>query len=140
MLDDPRPWPEGAGRYCVMNAGDLTENHNRFQLAPFTNPRGELSGLSANIMGLDFVLMVEPPILSESLMLAKAEFRPSQIVVTYPTATNWIAISWDDGKLRTNTMSLKFSEKSAPDKPDYYALTETPEPIVRARPSIFESC
>ncbi len=34
MLDDPRHWPEGTGLYCVMNAGDLTENHNRFQLAP----------------------------------------------------------------------------------------------------------
>jgi hypothetical protein len=108
MLDDPRHWPEGAGLYCVMNAGDRTENQNRFQLAPFTNPHGELSGLGANILGLDFVLMLEPPILSESPMLAKAEFRPSQILVTYPTATNWIAISWDDGKVRANTMSLKF--------------------------------
>jgi hypothetical protein len=59
-------------------------------------------------MGLSFVLMLEPPILSESPMLAKAEFRPSQIIVTYPTATNWIAISWDDGKVRTNTLSLEF--------------------------------
>jgi hypothetical protein len=108
MLDDPGHWPEGAGLYCVMNAGDLTANHNRFQLAPLTNPRGELSGLSVNIMGLNFVLMLEPPILSESPMLAKAEFRPSQIVVTYPTATNWLAISWEDGKVRTNTLSLKF--------------------------------
>jgi hypothetical protein len=108
MLDDPRHWPEGAGLYCVMNAGDITQNHNRFQLAPFANPHGELSGLGANIMGLNFVLMLEPPILSESPMLAKAEFRPSQIIVTYPTATNWLAISWDDGKVRTNTLSLKF--------------------------------
>jgi hypothetical protein len=112
MLDDPGHWPDGAGLYCVMSAGDLTENHDRFQLVPFTNPRGELNGLGANIMGLTFVLMLEPPILSESPMLAKAVFRPSQIIVTYPAITNWIAISWADGKVRTNTMTLKFLRKA----------------------------
>jgi hypothetical protein len=105
MLDDPSHWPERTGLYCVMASGHIAQNHNRFQLAPLTNPEGELSGLHANILGLDFILMLEPPIGSA---LANAEFRPSQIMVTYPRATNWVAMSWDDGVYRTNTLSLKF--------------------------------
>jgi hypothetical protein len=110
MLDDPRHWPDGAGLYCVMSAGNVTENHNRFQLAPLTNPHGDLSGLVANIMGLDFILMLEPPIMSQSPALANAKFRPGQIVVTYPAATNWLTISWEDGSRggNTETLSLKF--------------------------------
>jgi hypothetical protein len=48
MLDDPTRWPDGAGLYCVMNAGDVTENHNRFQLQAYTNQHGEISGLGVN--------------------------------------------------------------------------------------------
>jgi hypothetical protein len=60
MLDDPKHWPEGSGLYCVMNAGDVTANHNRFQLVPYTNSREEISGLGVNFMGLDFILLLEP--------------------------------------------------------------------------------
>jgi hypothetical protein len=108
MLDDPHQWPESTGLYCVMNAGDLTENHNRFQLAPFTNMHGELGGLWANIMGLSFVLMLEPLDILENPQLKKAVFRPGQIRVTYPTSVNWIAVSWDDGRKHTETLSLNF--------------------------------
>ena len=108
MLDDPQQWPEGTGLYCVMSAGDLTENHNRFQLAPFTNSRGELGSLWANILGLSFVLVLEPLDISENPRLARGVFRPGQIVITYPNSVNWLAMSWDDGKKHTRTMSLKF--------------------------------
>jgi hypothetical protein len=60
MLDGPLSWPDGAGLYCVMIPGALMENHNRFQLQPYTNQDGEISGLGVNIMGLSFVLMLEP--------------------------------------------------------------------------------
>ena len=59
MLDDPKKWPKGAGLYCIMLAGQMTQNYNRFQIAPYMNARDELSGLGINIMGLDFVLMLE---------------------------------------------------------------------------------
>jgi hypothetical protein len=42
MLDDPRHWPEGAGLYCIMNAGDLTENTVRFQFQPLTNEHDDI--------------------------------------------------------------------------------------------------
>ncbi len=108
MLDDPQRWPESTGLYGVMNDGEMTQNHNRFQLAPFTNPQGELGGLGVNIMGLSFLLMLEPLDILVNPQLQKAVFRPGQIMITYPKSTNWIAISWDDGKQHTNTLSLKF--------------------------------
>ncbi len=107
MLDDPRSWPAGTGLYCVMNAGDVTQNHNRFQLAPYTNAQGELSGLGVNIMGLDFVLMLEPPDLTASPGLRRATYRPGQIMITFAGVVNWIAITWEDGKPHHDTMSLK---------------------------------
>jgi hypothetical protein len=108
MLDDPRTWPQGAGLYCVMNAGDVTHNHNRFQLAPYMNARDELNGLGVNIMGLDFVLMLELPDALFNPYLQHATFRPGQIVITFAKSTNWIAISWEDGRRHLDTMSLKF--------------------------------
>lgn len=107
MLDDPKSWPEGAGLYCVMYEGDLTQNHNRFQLAPYTNSQDELSGLGVSIMGLNFVLMLEPPNLSLSPHLQRAKFRPSQIMISFPSSKNWISISWIDEK-RHADLSLKF--------------------------------
>lgn len=108
MLDDPLSWPDGAGLYCVMNAGDVTHNHNRFQLVPYISTRDELSGLGVNIMGLDFVLMLERPDLALSPQLQRATFRPSQIMIQFAKSFNWIAISWQDGKPHRKTMSLKF--------------------------------
>ena len=111
MLDDPAKWPSGAGLYCVMNPGDVTHNHNRFQLAPYMSARDELSGLGVNIMGLDFVLMLEPPDITLSPHLQRATFRPGQIMITFAKSANWIVISWDDCKPHPNTMSLRFLQK-----------------------------
>jgi hypothetical protein len=82
MLDDPTHWPDGAGLYCVMDAGDVTENHNRFQLQPYTNQRDEISGLGVNIMGLFLVLMLEPLDLAISLQLKNAKYRPGQVSIS----------------------------------------------------------
>lgn len=60
MLDDPRHWPEGAGLYCTMNAGDRMSNHPRFQLQPLTNAQEDIEALALNILGLGFVLLLEP--------------------------------------------------------------------------------
>ena len=60
MLDNLGHWPVGAGLYCVMNAGEMTQNHPRFQLQPFTNDHGEIEVLGFNILGLRFVLILEP--------------------------------------------------------------------------------
>ena len=107
MLDEPGAWPENTGLYCVMNTGDLTHNHNRFQLVPYTNASDELSGLGVNIMGLDFVLMLEPPDLSPGTLLSTARFRPGQIAITFPNSVNVIDISWDDNR-KHEAFSLSF--------------------------------
>jgi hypothetical protein len=108
MLDDPTHWPDGAGLYCVMNAGEQTQNHNRFQLQPYMNKQDEINGLAVNIMGLSFVLMLEPPDLNIVPQFKQAKYRPNQITVSYPHTMNWIAISWDDGKQHNETLSLQF--------------------------------
>jgi hypothetical protein len=105
MLDDPRGWPQGAGIYCTMNEGEVTYNHNRFQLAPHMNAHDELNGLGINIMGLHFLLMLEPP--NDALFLQRATFRPGQIMITSANAKNRIEISWEDGKRHMDTLSLE---------------------------------
>ena len=108
MLDDVGEWPSGAGLHCIMNAGDVTQNQNRFQLAPFTNAAGEIGGLWTNILGLSFVLLLEPLDVSKNPQFARAVYRPGQIVVTYPKSTNWLVLSWDDGRRHNDSLSLRF--------------------------------
>nr|WP_019862309.1 hypothetical protein [Mesorhizobium loti] len=107
MLDDPQAWPAGAGLYCPMMTGQTAENHNRFQIQPYTNQSGEIVGLSASILGLAFVLMLQPPDLAEVPQLLTARFRPGQISVRYPAGTTLIDISWDDGRSH-DPLSLQF--------------------------------
>ena len=59
MLDDSLHWPEGAGLYCTMDAGDVTENNPRFQFQPLTNEHDDIEALAINIMGFRFVLLLE---------------------------------------------------------------------------------
>lgn len=98
MLDDPQHWPDGAGLYCTMNTGELTENTVRFQFQPLTNERDDIEALAFNILGLRFVLLLGAPDLARYPFLSDAKYRPGRIVVTYPTSTNWITLSWEDDK------------------------------------------
>lgn len=98
MLDDPRHWPEGAGLYCIMNTGDLTENTLRFELQPLTNDDDEIEALAFNIMGFRFVLLLEAPDVNRYPFLQGARFRPSRFLISYPASTNWLTLSWEDGK------------------------------------------
>jgi hypothetical protein len=98
MLDDPRHWPEGAGLYCTMNTGDLTEDTPRFQLQPFTNERDDIEILGFNILGFRFVLLFEAPDLTKYPDLRDARYRPGRIVISYPKSTNWVTLSWEDDK------------------------------------------
>ena len=98
MLDNPRQWPDGAGLYCIMNTGDTTVNHPRFQLQPLTNDQDDIEALALSILGLRFVLLLEPLDLSKYPFLREAKYRPGRIVISYPAATNWLTMSWEDGK------------------------------------------
>jgi len=113
MLDDPQSWPAGTGLYCVMAEGHLTENHNRFQLQPYMNAFDEIVGLGVNIMGLGFILMLEPPILSNSLSLQGARFRPGEITISYPSGNGRIEIHWQDNA-KHDALSMKFLRKIEP--------------------------
>ena len=107
MLDDPRHWPEGSGLYCTMNMGDRTLNHSRFQLQPLTNAQEDIEALALNILGLGFVLLLEPLDESKYPFLRGARYRPGRIVISYPASTNWLTMSWDDGRTH-KSMTMQF--------------------------------
>ncbi len=113
MLDDPTQWPDGAGLYCVMNTGDVTANHNRFQIQPYTNENEEICGLAVNIMGLVFVLMLQAPDLANNPQFKSAKYRPGEISISYPFSTNWIVLSWADGRPHNDSLSLRFLREVA---------------------------
>lgn len=98
MLDDPRHWPAGAGLYCTMNSGNIMENMPRFQFQPLTDEQDDIKALAIIIMGFRFELLLEAPDLSKYPSLAGARYRPSRILISYPTSTNWVTLSWEDGK------------------------------------------
>lgn len=98
MLDDLERWPVGAGLYCTMGAGDLTENLPRFQMQPITNEQDDIEALAFNILGFRFVLLLNSHDLAKYPFLKGAKFRPGRIQVSYPTSTNWVTLSWDDNK------------------------------------------
>jgi hypothetical protein len=98
MLDDPRHWPAGAGLYCTMSTGDLTENTPRFQFQPLTNENDDIEAVAINIMGFRFVLLLEAQKLNKYPFLRDARYRPSRILISYPASTNWMTLSWEDGK------------------------------------------
>ena len=79
-----------------MNTGNLTENTPRFQFQPLTNERDDIEALAVNILGLRFVLLLEGRGLSKYPGLLDAKYRPGRILISYPTSTNWVTLSWDD--------------------------------------------
>jgi hypothetical protein len=108
LLDDVQAWPSGAGLYCTMQPGDLTQNHNRFQLAPLTNGNNEISGLWTNILGLSFILALAPLDLRFSPQIAGAVYRPGAVMVSHPTTQSIVHLSWADGRRHADTMALEF--------------------------------
>lgn len=98
MLDDSENWPEGAGLYCSMSAGDLTENTSRFQLQPLTNEHDDIEALAVNIMGFRFVLLLDAHDMTKYPFLRGAKYRPGRIQISYPTSTSWVTLSWEDRK------------------------------------------
>lgn len=108
MLGDVKSWPQGAGLYCVMGAGDLTHNHNHFQIAPLTNSAGEISGLWTSMVGLSFVLLLEPALLPGIPELARATFRPGKIIIRHPSSIQKVILSWDDGTRHREEVTLSF--------------------------------
>jgi hypothetical protein len=108
MLDSPLQWQDGAGLYCVMNVGDRTVNHPRFQLQPFMNEQDEIEALGLNILGLRFVLSLERPDPGRYRFLRGARYRPGRISVEYPSSsTNWVTLSWEDDR-RHDTLTVQF--------------------------------
>jgi hypothetical protein len=81
MLDDPHQRPEGGGLYCIMNTGDTTINHSRFQLQPLTNAEEVIEALALNILGISFVLFLATPDEDRNPFLHGARYRPARIIV-----------------------------------------------------------
>lgn len=110
MLDDPRHWPEGAGLYCTMNTGDLTENTVRFQFQPLSNEHDDIEALAINIMGFRFVLLLEAHGLTKYPFLSGAKYRPGRIAISYPTSTSWVTLSWEDNKTH-ETLTVQWLQR-----------------------------
>ena len=110
MLEETEVWPEGAGLYCVMRAGDLTVNRNHFQLAPITNSNEEICGLWTNILGLSFVLVLETSVLTDLPQLAGAVFRPRSIRIRHPSVSHELLLIWADGIPHGGDMTLAFQQ------------------------------
>jgi hypothetical protein len=113
MLDSPGQWPDGAGLYCLMNTGDVTVNHARFQFQPLMNDQDEIEALALNILGLRFVLLLEPPDAGKYSFLREAKYRPARIVISYPSSTNWVTMSWDDVAAH-ETLTVQFVQPVQP--------------------------
>ena len=62
------------------------------------NDQDDIEAVALNILGLRFVLLLEPPDVGKYPFLRDAKYRPGRIVVAYPQSTNWVTMSWDDGK------------------------------------------
>lgn len=107
MLDSPNLWPAGAGLYCTMTTGDRTINNPRFQLQPLTNAQDDIEALALSILGLSFVLLLEPLDLGKYPSLRGAKYRPGRIIILYPTSANWLTMSWDDGKAH-ESLTMQF--------------------------------
>jgi hypothetical protein len=73
-------------------------NHSRFQLQPLTNEQEDIEALALNILGLQFVLLLEPPDERKYPFLRGTRYRPGRIAISYPASTNWLTMSWDDGR------------------------------------------
>jgi hypothetical protein len=113
MLDNPGQWPEGAGLYCTMNIGDTTVNYPRFQFQPLTNDNGDIEALALSILGLQFVLLLERLDVGKYPFLREAKYRPARIVISYPSSTNWVTMSWDDGKKTHEALTVQFVQRVA---------------------------
>lgn len=115
LLDDPQHWHKGAGLYCTMNTGDLTENSVRFQFQPFTNEHDDIEALAFNIMGFRFVLLLEALDLTKYPFLNSANYRPGRIVISYPNSTSWVTLSWEDNRAHEQlTVQWPSMETKAP--------------------------
>jgi hypothetical protein len=108
MFEEIGAWPEGAGLYCVMRAGDLAVNHRRFQIAPVTNASDEICALWTNILGLSFVLVLERSVLTNLPQLAGAVFRPRSFNIRHPSGSHELLLTWADGNPHRGDMTLEF--------------------------------
>jgi len=109
MLDDALSWPDGAGLYCTMRPGDVTTNHARFRLQPLSNERDEIADVTVDMMGLVFVLRMDPP---ESARPEDAMYRPSEIVIRFPRVTHFVVLSWAAGVRSGDALTMTYAGKA----------------------------
>jgi hypothetical protein len=111
MLERVQSWPQNTGLYCMMKAGDLTYNHDQFQVAPLTNSKGEICGLWTNIVGLSFVLLLESNPTPYPPDIKGAVFRPGKIIIRHPPAIHQVFLSWEDGRPHRGELTLQHVRK-----------------------------
>jgi hypothetical protein len=95
-------------------AGD-DERPSRLATDLSAKRKGEIESLGIAILGLRFVLTLEPANLDKHPFLQGARYRPGRIEVSYPSSTNWITMSWD-GKRERENLTVKFLRMVQQDK------------------------
>jgi hypothetical protein len=105
MLVEPTCWPQGTGLYYIMSQGQVFENESRFDLKPYINAQDEIYGCALNILGVGFVLMLEPPDLNILPFMKGARHRIGRLSIFSPNSRADIDLSWEDGRPHNNWVS-----------------------------------
>ena len=77
------------------------------------NQQDDIEALALNILGLGFVLLLDPPDESKYPVLKGARYRPGKLAISYPASTNWLTMSWDDGRGH-EVLTLQFVQPMSP--------------------------
>jgi hypothetical protein len=78
------------------------------------NDQDDIDALALNMLGIGFALLLEPSDENRYPLLRSARYRPAKIVISYPSSTNWLTLSWDDGKSH-EALTVQFVQ-SIPDE------------------------
>jgi len=56
------------------------------------------------------VLLLEAHDLTKYPFLSSAKYRPGRIVISYPTSTSWVTLSWEDNKAH-ETLTVQWLQR-----------------------------
>ena len=56
------------------------------------------------------MLLLEAHDLTKYPFLSSAKYRPGRIVISYPTSTSWVTLSWEDNKAH-ETLTVQWLQR-----------------------------
>jgi hypothetical protein len=92
QLMDPDSWPRGAGLYCRQPQGERFSPQMGITMQALTDTHsGEIMGLDARILGIQFRLIATTPSAEDY-----GGYRPSALRLEYSDFANVVELSWSD--------------------------------------------